>query len=125
MAAEHGLAHTPERQVVGHGGNPPGQGPFIDVTLTVSGGIIREARYETYQCPGCQACGQAIVGLVTGKRLADARAIRHEDVVQRVGPLAKHRQICYGLAVLALDDALNHLKGEGSATKDARKEFRE
>jgi NifU-like protein involved in Fe-S cluster formation len=125
MAAESKLTPSQQRQVTGHGGNPPGQGPFIDVTLVVFRDIVIEARYETYQCPGCQACGQAIVGLVTGKSLADARAIRHEDVVQRVGPLAKHRQICYGLAVLALDDALNHLKGEGSARKDARKEFRE
>jgi NifU-like protein involved in Fe-S cluster formation len=101
---------TSERHVTGHAGNPPGQGPFIDVTLAVLGDVIREAHYETYQCPGCQACGQAVVALVTGKSLSDARALRHEDVVNRVGPLAKHRQICYGLALLALDDALKQLE---------------
>jgi NifU-like protein involved in Fe-S cluster formation len=119
MPAEPKVTSVHERQVTGHGGNPPGQGPFIDVTLVEVGGIIREARYETYQCPGCQACGQAIVALVTGKSLAEARAIRHEDVVQRVGPLTKHRQICYGLAVLALDDALNQLEMD-APTREAR-----
>jgi NifU-like protein involved in Fe-S cluster formation len=118
MAAESKVTSVHERQVTGNGGNPPGQGPFINVTLVLSDGIIREARYETYQCPGCQACGQAIVALVTGKGLQDARAVRHDDVVRRVGPLAKHRQICYGLAVLALDDALNQLQYEGSGGKE-------
>jgi NifU-like protein involved in Fe-S cluster formation len=93
MAAESNVARNSERRVTGHGGNPPGEGPFIDVTLLVTGGIIQEAAYQTYQCPGCQACGQAIVALVIGKSLSDARALRHEDVVRRVGPLAKHRQI--------------------------------
>jgi NifU-like protein involved in Fe-S cluster formation len=98
-----------ERTVTGRAGNPPGNGPFLHVTLQVSGEIIASASYETYQCPGCHACGKAISVMVAGKRLAQAAEITRPMVVEFVGPLAKHRQICYGLALLALDDALGQL----------------
>jgi hypothetical protein len=49
-----------EERVTGRSGNPPGQGPFINVTLRVKGHVITEATYETYQCPGCVACGKAL-----------------------------------------------------------------
>lgn len=94
------------RILTGHAGPPPGQGPFISIKLIVVGDLIRSATFETYQCPGCQACGRALVELVTGNRVEAARAIRYPEVVAKVGALEKHRQICYGLAVLALANAL-------------------
>lgn len=102
-----------DRRVTGQSGNPPGQGPFINVTLRVVNGAVAESTFETYQCPGCVACGKAICELVSGKTLEAAGAIRHPDLLQVVGPLPKHRQICYGLALLALDDALKQLKDPG------------
>ena len=99
------------KRAIGHAGNPPGQGPFMRVTLVAEGGVIREASYETYQCPGCVACGQAMVAMTSGKTLQEAGAIRHDDLVLRVGPLPRHRQICYGLTLFALDEALKKLIG--------------
>jgi len=81
------------------------------VTLELEGSNIRGASYDTYQCPGCVACGQAIVAIVTGKSVDQARAIKHEDLVKYVGPLPRHRQICYGLTVLALAEAVKQLGG--------------
>jgi NifU-like protein involved in Fe-S cluster formation len=104
-----------EQRVTGRGGNPPGQGPFINVTLRVVSGTIAEATFETYQCPGCIACGKAICELVRGKTLEAAGTIRHPELLQVVGPLPKHRQICYGLALVALDDALRQLKSQGDS----------
>jgi NifU-like protein involved in Fe-S cluster formation len=103
------LSTTQERTVTGHAGNPPGQGPFIAVTLVVEGDVVRRASYETYQCPGCHACGKAVCDLVTGKSLTEAHTVNRDAIVLRVGPLVKHRQICYGLAVMALAEALGHL----------------
>ena len=95
--------------MTGHSGTPPGQGPFMTVHLEVAGGVVRKATYETYQCPGCHACGKAICALAFGKTVEEAKNITHPIVVERVGPLPRHRQICYGLAVLALTDALAKL----------------
>ena len=79
------------------------------ITLGMDADVVREAAYETYQCPGCVACGQGMVALVKDRPLNEVRGIRHEHLVARVGPLPKHRQICYGLTVLALDEALKKL----------------
>ncbi len=76
------------------------------VTLYLVDGHIQNATYETYQCPGCVACGQAIAAMSLGLSIESAAEIKHEDLVARVGPLPRHRQICYGLALLALSDAL-------------------
>lgn len=108
MATEE-TAKKPMSRVTGHSGNPPGQGPFMKIALYVVDGVIAEASYETYPCPGCVACGKAICELATGKSVDGARSITHPVLVERVGPLPRHRQICYGLAVLALNSALNEL----------------
>lgn len=103
---------TEVRRGTGHSGNTPGQGPFMKVSILVVKGLIHEATFETYQCPGCVACGKAICDLARKKSLAEAASIRHENLVQVVGPLPKHRQICYGLALLALGSALKSLPKE-------------
>src|SRR5579872_6355311 len=100
------VASKPTRQATGQSGSAPGQGPFMKISLAVEEGTIREVAFETYQCPGCVACGKAICELVAEKRIEAARSLRHADIVTRVGPLPRHRQICYGLALLALQDAL-------------------
>jgi len=103
------MTFVAERCVTGHAGNQPGNGPFLDMTLHVVGTTVREASYETYQCPGCHACGKAICEMVLGKDVEEAGTIQHDALVSRVGPLPRHRAICYGLALLALDDALRRL----------------
>ena len=108
MTNEPGVSEAVTR-VTGHSGNAPGQGPFMKVHLSIADGIIREATYETYQCPGSMACGKALCEMITGASLEAARAVNHPTLVERVGPLPRHRQICYGLALLALSDALGQL----------------
>jgi nitrogen fixation NifU-like protein len=99
-----------ELAVTGHGGNPPGQGPFITLHLRISQGLIQEATYVTYQCPGSHACGKALCDLVLGKSFKDAGMLRYEHLLDRVGPLPPHRRHCYGLALLALADALGKIE---------------
>lgn len=101
---------TEERRVTGRGGNPPGQGPFIFISLTLGEGVIREATYETYQCPACHACGRAICELARGRGLQEARKITWDTVAEKVGPLPAAKRQCYSLALLALSDALDLLE---------------
>jgi NifU-like protein involved in Fe-S cluster formation len=112
MESDRAAFPAVERTAIGHGGNPPGQGPFITLTLQVQAGMIQKAAYETYPCPGSHACGKAICEMVKGRSVAEARAIQHEELASRVGPLPRHRQIGYGLALLALADALRQLEAE-------------
>lgn len=95
------------RILAGHAGPPPGQGPYISLKLILIGDRIQAATYETYQCPGCHSCGKAVVELVTGRSVEESRVVNHQAVVDRVGPLPRHRRHCYALSVLALSDALD------------------
>lgn len=103
-------------EVTGHAGNPPGNGPFMRVTLFVADGIVRDAAYETYQCPACHACGKVVCTLAKGKTIAEARVIDYSQVVEHVGPLQQSRKACYSLAVLALSDALDQYEKKGNET---------
>jgi len=106
MGTDPAIRDTPDRTVIGHGGNPLGQGPFIAIRLRIREGVIQEATYETYQCPGCHACGKATCEIVMMMTISEAKQVKHVHVVDRVGPLPAHRRHCYGLAILALADAL-------------------
>lgn len=112
MSSEQTMSQGSPSVITGHGGNPPGQGPFITLRLELLDGIIRGVSYETYQCPGCHACGKAMSELAAGKSVEEARGIRHEHLLERVGPLPPHRRHCYGLALLALEDGLRQVKTE-------------
>lgn len=96
-----------DRILTGHGGSPPGAGPFISLQLSLAGDRIQKATYESYPCPGGQACGKAVCELVAGRTLKEAACLRHAELVDQVGPLPRHRRIAYGLALLALQDALS------------------
>ncbi len=101
--------HNTGELVMGHAGNAPGNGPFMRITLRVVTDSILDASYETYQCPACHACGKAVCDLVRGKTIESAKNVRHDNVVELVGPLPQSRSACYGLAVLALSEALDRL----------------
>ena len=112
MTMESGTSVSESRWVEGHGGNPPGQGPFLKVMLRVSEGAVDEAKYETYQCPACHDCGKAICELVKAKTLEEAGRVNWEAMVARVGVLPRDKRHCMTLALLALDEALKALKSE-------------
>lgn len=89
----------------------------MNVTIHVAGDAIEEATCETYPCPGCVACGRAICEMVKGMRIDQAEEINHPALVERVGPLPRHRRICYGLALLALADALEQIRAPKEASE--------
>lgn len=78
----------------------------MDLTIQVVDNLIREATYATYQCPGAHACGKALCELIRGKSPEEANEITHPTLTERVGPLPPNRRMCYGLALLALSNAL-------------------
>jgi NifU-like protein involved in Fe-S cluster formation len=78
----------------------------MNVVLLVVGGVVREATYETYQCPACHDCGKAVCAMVKGRSVDLARGVTRDAVAGRVGPLPRGKAICYSLAALALADAL-------------------
>jgi tRNA-specific 2-thiouridylase len=104
---EAGPESLPMPRYVGHAGNPPGQGPFIEVHLSLSpAGQILSA-FRTYGCPACIACSQTVCALVRGKSLAEARAVGESTLKERVGELPRAKRHCIGFALEALNHALD------------------
>jgi len=105
--------HEPvgDAYVAGRAGKPAGQGPYMEVMLLSDDGVtIRDAKYRTYGCPACIACGSAVCEIAKGRCLAEARGLTANDLVPRVGKLPTAKRHCYGLAIGALNDALDKLE---------------
>ena len=55
-AAPYHLRAMPEADIIGRSGTP-GQGPYLQFFLKVSGPVVQEACFQTYTCPNAIACG--------------------------------------------------------------------
>jgi len=97
-------------KVMGHAGRTPGQGPYAEIFLTCIDGIVKEATYKTYGCPACDTCSGVVCALVTNRNVAQGWEINEKIIEERVGPLPRSKRHCYGLAVDALEDALDKLE---------------
>ena len=92
----------------------PGRGNYMVLQVKVSDGLVVDARFQTYGCPGAIACGSATTELVKGLHMDDARSVSEREVLQALGGLPRAKEHCAGLAVAALRDALAKLApGEG------------
>ncbi len=87
----------------------PGRGNYMVVQIRVSGGLIAEARFQTYGCPGAIACGSMVTELAKGKTTEEARAITAQEVIDALGGLPPGKGHCGGLAVGALRKAMDSL----------------
>lgn len=87
----------------------PACGDIMLLTLKLADGRISEARYRTKGCVASIACGSLLTEWLCGKSLAEARALRREDVVSGVGGLSNESQHASHLVMDALHAALKRL----------------
>ncbi len=87
----------------------PGQGPYMRVSLELSGSIISEARFETYGCPVAIGCGSFLTKWAQGKTLEQVKVIEAGDLESVLGGLPLGKEHCATLAVDSLKDALEKL----------------
>jgi nitrogen fixation NifU-like protein len=80
----------------------PACGDVLRLTLKIRSGLIEEARFKAKGCVPAMACGSALTELITGKSIAEARALRREDVINAVGsvPQASHHAAQLAIDVL-------------------------
>lgn len=95
--------------IIGHGGRPSGQGPYIQLHATVADGRIREAAFKTYGCPAAIACSNAICEIAKGKAAAELRTVCAQDIAARVGKLPRGKAHCITLALDALADIVRQI----------------
>ena len=80
----------------------PACGDILGLSVRVQNGRIDEIRFLAKGCAPAMACGSLITELASGKSIAEATAIRAEDVRQAIGGLPEASGHAAQLAVDAL-----------------------
>lgn len=88
----------------------PACGDILQLALKAKDGRITVARFRARGCVCAIACGSLLTELVVNKTLAEARALRREDLVQLLGGLPPASGHAAVLAIDALTAALKQLK---------------
>ncbi len=91
----------------------PACGDILELFVKFQSGRIGEIRFRAKGCVPAMACGSAITELARGKSVAEAGAIRKEDVVRVVGGLPPESGHAAHLAVDALRAVLAKFPGTG------------
>ena len=80
------------------------------LSLVVKNDRIETAQYLAYGCPPTLVSGSVLTELITGKTVAEARAITKNDLVGAIGGLPSRKQHAAALAIETLNAALDQLR---------------
>jgi nitrogen fixation protein NifU and related proteins len=87
----------------------PACGDILQLTAKAVDGRIAEICFLAKGCVPAMACGSALTELVHGKTLEEARKLRREELVQKLGGLPEASAHASHLALDALDALLRKL----------------
>ncbi len=88
----------------------PGCGDVLRLALRVADGVIAEVRYKAKGCVPAIACGSALTEMIAGRTIPEARALRHIELVMKLGGLPQASLHASHLAIDALAAALGKLR---------------
>jgi len=89
----------------------PACGDVLQLTLRVTDGRISEIRFRAKGCVPAMACGSLLTELVQDKTMEEARQVRREELVQKIGGLPEASIHASHLAIDALRAALKQVRG--------------
>ena len=87
----------------------PACGDVLELTATMESGKIAAIRFRAKGCVTAMACGSALTEIVSGMSVEEARRLRREVLVDRVGGLPEASQHAGYLAIDALRTLLKNL----------------
>jgi nitrogen fixation NifU-like protein len=82
-------------------------GDTMRIWLKVENGVILDARYQVLGCPGAIASAMAVVDLIKGKKIEDARTLNDGNVFRLLEYIPAQKNHCIELAVKTLQKALD------------------
>lgn len=88
----------------------PGCGDVLRLTVKVAEGRIVDIRFKARGCVPSMACGSALTEMVFGRTLAEARSVRREQLIERVGGLPPASGHAGHLAMDALRAVLDEVE---------------
>jgi nitrogen fixation NifU-like protein len=84
----------------------PGDGPYCQVWLIVTEGLIKEAAFKTPGCPASTAAASVMCHLVTNRTLEHASLLTGEDLLRIIGGLPEGKEGHAFRSIEALEAAL-------------------
>jgi nitrogen fixation protein NifU and related proteins len=81
-------------------------GDILELSLKLEGNAIADIRFRAKGCVPTMACSSAITDLAKGKTVEAARALRREDLLEKVGGLPEASGHASHLAIDALTELL-------------------
>lgn len=91
---------------VGKVGNPV-CGDVMKIYLRIKGGVIRDARFQTFGCGAAIATSSMITELVKGKKIEEALKVTNKQVAKALDGLPPVKMHCSLLAEEALKAAID------------------
>jgi nitrogen fixation NifU-like protein len=88
----------------------PACGDVLRLSVKVNAGRMAEVRFRAKGCVPAIACGSIMTELLSGRTLAEARHIRREEVVRKLGSLPQTSMHASHLAMDTLTALLRNLK---------------
>ena len=88
-------------------------GDRLRLSLRIIDDRIEAARFLAYGCPPTLACGSALVEMLEGVSLEEARALTKDQIVKAVGGLPSRKHHAASLAIETLQSALSKNKKGG------------
>ena len=87
----------------------PACGDVLRLSARIENGRISDIRFRAKGCVPAMACGSALTELVSGKGIDEARRLKREELVQKVGGLPQASTHASYLAMDALSALLQNL----------------
>jgi nitrogen fixation protein NifU and related proteins len=87
----------------------PACGDVLRLTLKIGDNRITQAAFKAKGCVPAIACGSVLTELILGKTPEQARRLRREDVIARLGPLPQGSNHAAQLAIDTLNAALDQV----------------
>jgi NifU-like protein involved in Fe-S cluster formation len=82
-------------------------GDFIELHLKIAkSNVIKNGKFYYVGCPGSAICVSAMIELVRGKTIDEAKKLTEEDVLKWLGGLPKEKLDCVKLAITTLRKAI-------------------
>ena len=85
-------------------------GDTMAIYLKLDGEVIADAKYQVMGCAGAVSSAMAVVDLIKGKTLDEARKICDGDVFGLIEDIPAKKHHCVQLSVKTLQKAMDELK---------------
>lgn len=90
----------------------PGRGRYFMMAVKVGGGVVRQARFQTYGCGATIAAGSVLTEMVRERPISECMALTEADLIAALEGVPPNKLHGPALAIGALRDALKKLETE-------------